>query len=412
VRISLNPWRSLRGLPRDVWVIFGTLLVNRAGSMILALLAVYATRERGWSATEAGLLIGCYGVGSITAAPLSGWITDRMGPLTAFSSSLFCSGLLAMTIPLGRTLHAVAALVFAWSLAAELFRPASFVAVARVVAPEQRRRAFVAVRLALNLGISIGPALGALLASVSFRFVFLVDGVTSLIAGAVLMILSSPALSARAPAGTSGENTASSLPVWRNALYLAFCAATLPVFFVFFQFLGAAGLHVVNAMRLPVAALGFIYTLNTVTIVLCEPAVTEATESWPSWAVLGTGALLIGAGNAALGLARGAPSLYATVLIWTVGEMLLLPTLSTFATAISPGERLGQYMGAYQLAFGIGFGFGPWAGTWVYSRAGQPSYFLACLTGGVVSSAAFFAIARGSDSYPRPTPSASATRLM
>ena len=36
----LNPWRGLGGLPREVWLLFATNLVNRAGMMVLPWIAI------------------------------------------------------------------------------------------------------------------------------------------------------------------------------------------------------------------------------------------------------------------------------------------------------------------------------------------------------------------------------------
>ena len=66
-------------------------------------------------------------------------------------------------------------------------RPANLALIGDLVAPERRKTAFSVNRLAINLGMSVGPALGGFLATVSFRGLFWVDGATSLAAGAILV---------------------------------------------------------------------------------------------------------------------------------------------------------------------------------------------------------------------------------
>ena len=56
-----NPYRGLRGLPADVWIVFATTLVNRAGMMALPFLILYLTRYLGISASLAGLALTTYG---------------------------------------------------------------------------------------------------------------------------------------------------------------------------------------------------------------------------------------------------------------------------------------------------------------------------------------------------------------
>ena len=77
----MNIWRSLRGLPRDLWILSAASLINRAGTMVLPFLVLYLTKEHGWSAPRAGLALAVYGAGSIIVAPVAGRLSDRIGPI-------------------------------------------------------------------------------------------------------------------------------------------------------------------------------------------------------------------------------------------------------------------------------------------------------------------------------------------
>ena len=96
----LNPWRGLGGLPREVWLLFATNLINRAGMMVLPFLVLYLTRERHFTPGQAGLALAFYGAAAIVAGPISGWLSDRIGALPIMRASLllwarccFCSRL-------------------------------------------------------------------------------------------------------------------------------------------------------------------------------------------------------------------------------------------------------------------------------------------------------------------------------
>ena len=65
-------------------------------------------------------------------------------------------------------------------------------ALSSAAAPEQRKAAIALNRLGVNLGMSIGPAVGGFLALVSFPLLFVVDGLTSLAAAGVLSLLLRP----------------------------------------------------------------------------------------------------------------------------------------------------------------------------------------------------------------------------
>ena len=79
-------------------------------------------------------------------------------------------------------------------------------------------------------------------------------------------------------------------------------------------------------------------------------------------------ALLVGTGFGALAFARTPWTIAATVVIWTFGEMILLPSMANFVAEIAPEERRGEYMGYYTMAWGIAFSFGPGLGTLVLDR--------------------------------------------
>ena len=54
---QMNIWRSLKGLPRGVWVLSGATLINRVGTMVLPFLVLYLTDELGFTAPRAGLSV-------------------------------------------------------------------------------------------------------------------------------------------------------------------------------------------------------------------------------------------------------------------------------------------------------------------------------------------------------------------
>ncbi|PYQ37598.1 MAG: hypothetical protein DMF55_00370 [Acidobacteria bacterium] len=111
-----------------------------------------------------------------------------LGPMHVIRDSLFASGGILLLFPFARTHASVIGMTLALSLAAEAFRPASLAVVADLVRPAQRKPAFALTRLAINLGMSVGPALGGFLATVSFRSLFLVNGTTSIAAGILLVL--------------------------------------------------------------------------------------------------------------------------------------------------------------------------------------------------------------------------------
>ncbi len=366
--------------------------------MVLPFFVLYLTRDRGFSAAAAGAIVLLYGAGSLVASPVAGRLADLWGPIVIMRASLLVSGALLLAFPFARSGVSIGAMTVALSMTAESFRPANLTIFGDLVSPEMRKASFAVNRLAVNLGMSIGPALGGLLATLSFRWLFLVDGITSLAAGAILVLSTFPPHRRTGDAGPVGDAhayLAHGAGAHRDRRLLLFLAAFFPVMFVFFQHISSMPLFLVQNLGLSAAAYGLLFSVNTVMIVLIEVPVNLATAEWSHRRTLSLGALLCGIGFGALAFAWDFWSVAATVVVWTFGEMLLFPGMADYLTAIAPTRRRGEYMGLSQMTMGLAFTLGPWGGLQVLGRFGGRALWLAMLACGVVSSAALAGVVSG-----------------
>jgi predicted MFS family arabinose efflux permease len=396
-----NPWAGLRGLPRTVWIVAATSLVNRAGMMALPFLVLYLTGHLGTSASLAGLAVSAYGLGGIVTGPIAGRLCDRLGPFTVMRASLALTGVMLMVIPLAHSFTVVVLLVFVWALIADANRPATMAALGSAAAPEQRKAAIALNRLGVNLGMSIGPAVGGFLALVSFPLLFVVDGLTSLAAAVVLSLLlrpedirlvaptlhaagdeSSDAVSAPRPTGPPAHPG-----VWRDRSALTFLLAMVLVGLVFTQHQGAMSVYLVRDLHYRESFFGSLFAVNTLMIVAIEVPLNLAMAHWPHRRALILGMLLTGIGFGAMGVAKSIAPLIVTVVIWTFGEMITFPVGTAYLADLAPRGRMGEYMGAYSSTFSLAVIIGPWAGTAALDRFGGAATWAGVLVCGLFAAA-------------------------
>ena len=159
---------------------------------------------------------------------------------------------------------------------------------------------------------------------------------------------------------------------------------------MFFQINGAFALDLVRNVGLRESTYGFLFTLNTLIIILLEVPLNLRMARWSHARALTLGALLIGAGFGALALARELWSVVVTVVVWTFGEMITLPSMSACAADLAPPGRLGEYMGLYQVGFSIAFLFGPWAGVALLDHYGPQVLWGAAFASAAVSAVVFW----------------------
>jgi len=374
----MNPWHGLKGLPRSMWALSLSTLVNRLGTMVMFFLALYLVRARGWTEAQAATAMGLYGLGALAASPFSGWFADRFGHRFTLALSLSLSAGLLLLIPAARSRMAMLALVALWSGVTQAYWPASMALIADLVPAANRKQAFVLHRLASNLGISVGPALGGFIAHRSFTALFWIDAITTFMGVAVLLaFVPSP--------GPEPAPARPSLSGWRDRRLLFLLAALLPATAVFTQIHGALPVWVCQGLHHDTQVFGLLFTLNTLQILLLEVAVNHRLGHWRHGRQLALGAGLLALGFGSLAWLRTLPLLALATVIWTFGEMVFLPVSSDAVAAMAPPDRRGEYLGLYSLGWTLALTVGPWLGLLVYGRLGPVPLWTGCAAVGLLS---------------------------
>lgn len=373
--------------------------------MVLPFLTLYLTVDRGFSAARAGLALTIYGLAAIVIAPLSGRLSDRLGGLRIIKLSLFLSGLILFLFPFANALISIFVMTCLWALSNEAFRPPSMSIIGDLAGPTQRKAAFALSRLAINLGMSIGPVIGGFLAMRSFRLLFYTDGTTALLAGLLLVLVPwrSGLEAQRQVSHQSGESqlprldtqvsspgnvsatAASYSSVLTDRRFLYFLAAMIPVEMVFFQSLAAMPLFLVRDLHLTEAGFGMVLAVNTVLIILVEVPLNAAMAEWPHRHALVLGALLVGIGFGGLVFRGGIFWVASTVVVWTFGEMILLPASAAYVSDIAPPARSGAYMGLYTMGFSVAFAVGPFLGVAAMEGLGSGAVWIGAFVCGCIT---------------------------
>ena len=351
--------------------------------MVLPFLTLYLTVDRGFSAARAGLALTIYGLAAIVIAPLSGRLSDRLGGLRIIKLSLFLSGLILFLFPFANTLISIFVMTCLWALLNESFRAPSMSIIGDLAGPTQRKAAFALSRLAINLGMSIGPVIGGFLAMRSFRLLFYTDGTTALLAGLLLVLV--PWRSGLGSTGNVSEIAVPYSSVLLDRRFLYFLAAMIPIEMVFFQPLAAMPLFLVRDLHLTEAGFGMVLAVNTVLIILVEVPLNAAMADWSHRHALVLGALLVGIGFGGLVFRGGIFWVAATVVVWTFGEMILLPASAAYVSDIAPPARSGAYMGLYTMGFSVAFAVGPFLGVAAMEGLGSGSVWIGAFVCGCIT---------------------------
>jgi predicted MFS family arabinose efflux permease len=145
-----------------------------------------------------------------------------------------------------------------------------------------------------------------------------------------------------------------------------FLLMTVVAEFVYIQSTVGLPLHVTH-VGLTARDFGLLIGLNGLLVLMLELPITGAVSRYRQEYVLAIGNLLIGAGLALTGFMTGMVLLSATVLIWTLGEMMTSSVAAAYLGSLTPPRMTGRYQGLYGAAYTIGTGAGPLIGGAVYT---------------------------------------------
>lgn len=397
----MNPWRGLKNIPHNIWILAFATLINRSGTMVLPFLALYMTSDFGVSAGSAGLVITFYGLGSLLTAPFVGKLSDRLGALRLMKLSLILTGLLLFIYPFIKNYFLILCYTVVWAVISEAFRPANLALISSESEPEQRKTSFALNRLAINLGMSIGPVIGGVLSTIDFKLLFYVDGITSLLAGVFLVMakFEKPSIIKNEKSLYANDSINQKHDsVLKDKLFLFFLLSLIPVNLVFFQHIGGLPIYIVRDLGYTGAVFGILSAINTVIIIFVEVPLNNTMSHWDDRKALILGAMLTGIGFGMMIFWENIYFIASTIVIWTFGEMIFFPASTSYTALLSPENRRGEYMGFFQMTFSIALMLGPWLGTLVLDVFGATALWIGTFFLSAISCIMFFILKKRSHS--------------
>ncbi len=362
--------------------------------MVVAFLSVYLIDQQGYVPAKAGYVMAAFGAGGILGNYFGGLLNDRFGSWHIQLISMV--GAVILNILLGQMTEFWTLCLFAFliSLWADAFRPANRAALAIYAPPERLTQAYGLQRMAVNLGFSIGPALGGyLIYTYGFELMFWADGITFLLA-ALVFYLALPADETAKPLVARpnkkqrlAENVSdapplapASAPAHQQFWLLAFVVANMAIILLFFQLFSTFPVYL-KTSGFDERAIGWLFTISGVLIVGTEmPILYFAERRYRPIPTMLVGSALIITAYLTLPwvVTISYLPLVLMILLLTTGEILYMPFTNTYVARYAPPERRGEYLGLLSASYSAAFVLGPLIGFGVAEHYGYGTSTLVC----------------------------------
>lgn len=361
---------TFKGLTPSIWILSFVMFINRSGTMVIPFLTIYLTRELGFSLIDTGYVMSFFGLGSLLGTYIGGELTDRYGYYPVMIISLVLTGIMFVLLNQVHTFWSISGMILLTSTVADVFRPANMTAIATLSKEEDRTRSITLIRLAINAGWSIGPAIGGLMiAYIGYDFLFWADGITNILAAIFLAIMLKEK---HAKLIDDSEETIGKTKINWPPDFLWFIAVNTLVMVAFFQLFNAIPVYFRNELLLREDVIGALMAINGLILVFFEMPVVFALEKKYNVLYLVTiGIILIGVSYLLLIFGHGIWLAAACIMGLTIGEIFNMPFSNAYTISIAENKYMGKYLAMYGVSFSLSFIIAPILGLFV---AGQYGY--------------------------------------
>jgi len=363
-----------------MWILATGMFINRCGSMVLLFMSVYLTKHMHFSIPQAGVVMAMFGTGSLVGAFVGGKLVDKVGYYPIMIWSLLLSGCMLLILGQMQSYWLIALFTFLVTVTGDAFRPANSASISNYSSKDHYPQAIALNRLAMNLGFTIGPILGGLLATVSYSFLFWVDGLTCILAASfIYFVLPEPAKTEKQPVdakSTSEEESAlSNNPAlttpFKDTLYLAFLVFTTLYATAFFQFFTSLPLFYKMVYQMSEKHIGWLMAFNGIGVAVIEMfLIYYIQHRWTKFNFISLGIVFLMIGFLILIPLHGMYILVVSMCLITFSEMFAMPFMSTYAITKAPQESMGQYMALYSMSWSIAQIVAPLIGTNIIAHYG------------------------------------------
>ncbi|OWP82925.1 MFS transporter [Flavobacterium davisii] len=344
---------NFKGFSREIWILTLITFINRAGTMVLPFLSKYLKEDLHFSYKEVSWILVSFGIGSMVGSWLGGKLTDKIGFYKIMIFSLLTSGICFFILQFINSFIGLCIGIFIIMVVADMYRPAMFVSLNTFATKENRTRALTLIRLAINLGFALGPAMaGLIIMKIGYKGLFWVDGATCILAISIFryfITIKRKQLEPKKENNLSNNNTS----VFNDFIFWIFLFCCMLVGILFFQLFTTLPLYHKIQFNLTEFQSGLLLMLNGLLIFFLEMPIVSYIERKQinKIKVITIGAMMMSFSMFILLFSSYSITLIIMMILMSLGEMFTFPFSNTFAMSRSAKGHEGRYMAIFSMSF-------------------------------------------------------------
>jgi MFS family permease len=250
------------------------------------------------------------------------------------------------------------------------------------------------------VGVAIGPAFGGVIAASSYTIAFYLAASGMIFYSLLLFVFASETLVRRLgaidrqPIASERERFGGYRHISKDRPFMSFTGAvTLTTICASIMWV-LLSVYTKKNYGLPESRYGLIPMTNALMVVFVQFPVTQVTKRYPPLLMLAIGSLFYAVGVGSVALGHGFWGFWLSMVVMTIGELILVPTATTYAANLAPADMRGRYMSIYGLTWGVATGIGPVLGGFLNDNLGPSTIWIGAFFIGITSTFSFLRLMR------------------
>ncbi|WP_373898697.1 MFS transporter [Haloimpatiens sp. FM7315] len=364
IKKLLEPYR---GLPKEIYIIFISKIINAMGCFVGPLMTLILTQKVGLSKEVAGIYISIQGLLYMPTGLIGGKLADTIGrkKMILIFESLSCvlyiiCGLMKPTVAMVYVLMAASAVMgFAG--------PAHDSIIADLTEPKNRNAAYALNYMGWNIGFAVGPIFGGILFENNLPWVFIGDALTAIISLILISLFVKETIHLTKENIVDEKREAEKIQegsifkvLWNRKILLYFAFLAFGYNFVYSQWGFMLPMQVSDIYgSFGAKYYGYLASFNGIVVMFMTPFITKILNDTENLTSIFYGGLFYAVGFGMLAFVSTMPIFMVAVFIFTLGEIVLSISIMPFIANHTPISHRGRMSGVLPLVMGLGYTFSP-----------------------------------------------------
>ncbi|MFZ5910687.1 MAG: MDR family MFS transporter [Chloroflexota bacterium] len=372
--------------PRQFWLMITGIFISTAGgSMIWPFILIFVGNKLDLPLSTTATLVTINAGTGLFSSLLAGSLADKTGRKIIMVSSMALTGAAYFFMLRANSYPAFAALMFLIGLSNPLYQVGADAMLADLIPEGQRMDAYAINRVALNAGFAFGPAVGGFVAAQSYDLAFYAAATGMLLHGLLLLLLARETLDKSLPKTNPQGAPGGYTRVLKDRSYLAFVLASALGLAAPIMLWILLPVYVKSNFGIPESQYGWLPTTNALMCVFVQYFVTLVTRRYRTLPVVAFGMLVYALSVGGVALASSFWGFWICMVFLTFGELIIVPTSSTYVANRAPADLRGRYMSVYWLGWGLARALAPIIGGFLNDAISPTAIWYGGMTIGLVS---------------------------